>query len=300
MELHGLYHDVDRLPYLLLIRDHARRYGLTLRFEEHTRSGNEDWAETLRREETDFIAESYWRLQRYRADGAPFVALASGNHEMKELLLARPPIAALGDLRGKRLAVRGTGPQTVFPRVFFRNLGWDDVELVTYSEKDTGRWGHWRHVVNGDCDACFVAPLYADEPLALGLVPIGFPPFGFEGGHVTITTTEALLARKRPAFAALVRAMFDAAAAAQNDQHALDATVREARDALGEHFDVSSEEKLLRISRLLRGEVWEPPVPTTAGIENARLLAAEQYPELTRFNPLIMWDFSLAREAIAS
>ncbi len=300
MELHALYHDVDRLPYLLLIRDHARRHGLTLHLEEHKRTGKADWAEVLQSEETDLIAESYWRLQRYRADGVPFIALASGNHQLKELLLARPPLRTLQDLRGKRIAVRGTGPQAVFPPVFFRQLGWEDIEFITYSERDAGRWRHWTHVVNGDCDACFVAPLYADEPLAAGLQPIDFPPFAFEGGHVTITTTQGLFERKYEAFTLLVRAMFDASAAVIADEAALDHAVVEASNALAEHFDLSSPERRKRISRLLRDEVWEIPVPTAAGIENARVLAAEQYPQLNHFNPLLMWDFSLARKAMVS
>ena len=297
MELHALYHDVDRLPYLLLIRDHARKHGLTLHFEEHRRNGNEDWAEVLRREETDLIAESYWRLQRYHAAGTPFVAVASAVHDWTELLLVRPGIGSAADLRGKRVAVRGTGPQVVFPRVLFRELGWD-VDLITFSEKETGRWGHWRRVVDGDCDGCFMLPLYADDALAAGLHPVAYPAFPFDGAHVTVTTTDRVLADKRPAFALLVRAMFDAAEDVRKHPAALDADVLEAREALSEHFDVSSGARLSRLSALLREEVWETPVPTPRGIENARVLAREHYPELDDYNPLLMWDTSLAREAL--
>ena len=298
MELHALYHDVDRLPYLLLIRDHALEHGLNVRFEEHRRNGKEDWAEVLRREQTDFIAESYWRLLRYGAAGAPFVAVASAVHEWTELLLARPGIASAADLRGKRVAVRGTGPQVVFPRVLFRELGWD-VESITYSEKETGRWGHWKHVIDGDCDACFMLPLYADAALAAGLHPVAYPAFPFDGAHVTVTTTDRILADKRPAFALLVRAMFETAEDVRRRPTALDSSVAEAREALSEHFDVSSGARISRLSALLREEVWEAPVPTPLGIENARLLARENYPELDGYNPLLMWDLSLAREALA-
>lgn len=298
MALRVLYHDVDRLPYLLLVRDCARARGLELTLIEHERRG-EDWAEVLRRGEADAIAESYWRLQRYHAAGAPFVALASAVHAWTELLLVRPGIAGLEDLRGKRLAVRGTGPQAVFPTVFLRDAGLlGAVDLTVYSEKETGRWGHWKKVVEGECDGCFLLPLYADDARAAGLLSIPYPAFAFDGAHVTVTTTETILGEKHAALAGFVRAMFEAVEIVRSDPQRLHALVRdEAREALSAHFDVSSADKLARVAELLASEVWEPPVPTISGLQNALRLARESYPELEGYEPPLMWDFALLREA---
>jgi hypothetical protein len=300
--LRVLYHDVDRLPYLLAVRDCARRHGVELVLLEHQRRGSEDWAEVLRRGEVELIGESYWRLQRYRAAGVPFVTLASAVHLWTELLLVRDGIRTLEDLRGRRLAVRGTGPQALYPSVFLREAGLqNDVETVRFSEKDTGRWGHWQRVLDGTCDACFVLPLYSDAPKAAGLREIAYPSYAFDGAHVTLTTTEAILARERDALAHVVDAMFQATELVRSDPARIEHLVRtECRDALAEHFDLSTAERVARVSELLSAEVWEPPIPTLAGIENALTVAREAYPELDGYNPLVMWDLAFAREVSRS
>jgi hypothetical protein len=39
-------------------------------------------------------------------------------------------------------------------------------------------------------------------------------------------------------------------------------------------------------------------VPSAEGISNAHRLQQGESPEIDRFNPLLMWDFSFAREAL--
>jgi hypothetical protein len=294
-----LYRDADRIPYLLALRDAARTRGLDLELVRHRQVGKEDWGEALKRGEIDAIAENYWALVRYRAAGDPFITVASASHRLRENLLARPGIATVADLKGKRLAVRSTGPQGWFPQVFFRQAGFGgDVTFVTIPEAETGRMGLWKAVVSGDCDACFVSTLYMDAPVAAGLHAIAFEPFAFEGGHIVPTTTEAFAAAHPDAVQALVDAMFDTCERFVTDDAYMLECVRRGLDELRENLALAGEPDIVLAAGRLREEIGPVPVPTLRGIQNALEIIVERFPELDGFNPLMMWDLSFARKAL--
>ena len=293
-----LYRDADRVPYLLALQAASHTRGLDLELVKHRQVGKEDWGEALKRGEVDAIAENYWALVRYRAAGDPFITVASAAHRLREHLLARSGINAVGDLKGKRLAVRSTGPQAWFPPVFFKQAGLGgDVTFVTIPEAETGRMGLWKAVVSGDCDACFVSTLYMDAPIAAGLHEIAVEPFAFEGGHIVPTTTEAFAAAHPDAVQALVDAMFDACERLVTDDAYMLECVRLGLDELRENLPLAGEGDIVLTARRLREEIGPVPLPTPRGIQNALEIIVERFPELDGFNPLLMWDLSFARKA---
>ena len=293
-----MYRDVDRLPYLYGLRRHAETLGLTISLVRYQQFANVDWGEMLVNGEVDAIAENYWALQRYRAAGRPFATVASSSHVWTESLLARPGIAALDDLRGKKLAVRLTGPQHAFPWVLLQRAGLlDAVELVVYSEQDTGRWGHWKKVADGTCDACFMVPLYDEGARAAGLVDVPYEAFAFDGAHIVPTTTEDFIAANPEAIRLLVEAMFETCERINADAGWFRERVVESLPELREHFPLGNDREIDRVARILRAEIATIPIPTPEGIKNAYDVASVQYPEVTGFNSLLMWDLSFARAA---
>jgi hypothetical protein len=294
-----LYRDVDRLPYLQAVRTCAAARGLEIALVRHHQAGSEDWSAALRRGEVDALSENYWALQRFRAAGEPFVTVASAAHTWRELLLVKPQLRSLEDLRGRTLIARGTGPQALFPAVLLEQIGLaGDVRIVVVPEQETGRWGHWQRVVDGDGDACFMLPAYADAPLAAGLHEIPYPRFGFDGAHVIPTTTERHLAEDPVAIAELVEAMFDACHLAATDpQRFLEIMRTECLDELREHFTLANEAELRRLGAFMRAEIDPVPIPTLDGLRNAHAVAGARYPELAGYNPLLMWELSFARRA---
>ncbi len=297
-----LYRDVDRLPYLCALRRCAAPYGLEVELVRHRQAGSEDWSEKLRRGEVDVLAENYWGLQRLRAAGAPFVTVASAAHVWTEWLLVRGSIESMNDLRGKRIAVRDHGPQRSLPTVAFGHLGLlHEIEQVVVEEKELGRWGVWKAVADGRCDACFMSPAYADAALAAGLHQIPTPPFPFEGGHVIPTTTEALVTRAPQAIRALAHAMHDANHRVSSEPGwTLDLVTAECLADLREHFTMNGDDDIARIVGHLVAEVGGSPLPTIAGLANALEIARAQYAGLDGFNPLEMWDLSFARETLTA
>jgi hypothetical protein len=296
-----LHRDVDRLPYLIALRRSAHARGLEIEIRRHQQSGTEDWGENLRQGAVDVIAENSWALQRYRAKGVPFVSLASAAHEWKELLLARPGITTLADLRGKKLAARLTGPQASFPNVLFERTGlWGEVEIIVYSEKETGRWGHWKKVADGTCDACFMLPSYVAPAYAAGLHDVSYPAFAFDGAHIVPTTTEAFVAGNRATIHTLVESMFDTNARIHADYLWFRDCASEAREALLEHFTFHDEASFVQFCNVQRAEIAPLPIPTAHGIANAHDVAVPQFPDVAGFNSLEMWDLSFAREILNS
>jgi hypothetical protein len=310
--LNVLYRDTDRTPYLFTLRQCARRYDLQLEIIRAQMGGG--WADRLENGDVDVIAENYWGLQTYRARGSPFVTVASVVSLMTEKLLADASVTTVGDLRGKRFAVRGGGPQLFLPALWLADQGLiQDVEQVVIPDQEVGRWGHWQRVTSGDCQACFMAFLYADAPLAAGLHEVPIEPYYFEGMNVTLTTTERTIAERRADIQGLVNAAFDASHVFKTDAPTVLQIMRdECRDLLAEHFDVSDEPRLRRLYEILRDELADVPVPTPDGVRNAlrivrgepagRPQRGEQHYEddvvPASFNPLLMWDLSFAREAL--
>ncbi len=311
--LNVLYRDVDRMPYLSTLRHCARRYDLELNLVRSS-PAYPGWADRLERGDVDVIAENYWGLQTFRARGAPFVTVASVVNRMTEMLVADNSVQTPADLRGKRLAVRGGGPQLFLPALWLADHGLlQDVELVVIPDQEVGRWGHWQRVADGSCQACFMAYLYADAPLAAGLHEVPIEPYYFEGMNVTLTTTERLIADRRADIQGLVNAAFDATHLFKTDAATVLQLMRtECRDLLAEHFDLSDDQRLTRLYEILRDELAAVPVPTPDGVRNALRIVRGEPPGRPQrgeqhyeddvvpptFNPLLMWDLSFAREAL--
>ncbi|HEV8015403.1 MAG TPA: ABC transporter substrate-binding protein [Stellaceae bacterium] len=288
-----LYRDFDRAPYLFTLQATAKRLGLDVALTKAELGGR--FPEFLLEGATDFLAENYWQLQALRAKGQPLVSVATAVSTLNEKLFVHPSIRTPGDLRGKKLAIRGMGPSQLIPGLWLKDHGLaDEVQAVTVSEDEVGRWGQWKKVVTGECHGTFVTNFYQDEPRAAGLKELDAEPYGFIG-NVTLTTTESFAASRREEVQKLVEAAFDASRLFKHDPAAaLDICMREPVKLL----KLDGRAAMERIYRILRDELSEQPIPTAEGIANTRRMALPRMPELADFNPLVMWDLSFARAAL--
>lgn len=288
-----LYRDYDRAPYLYILQAAAKRQGLDLVLTKAELGGR--FPEFLIEGVTDFLAENYWQLQGLRAKGQPLVSLATAVSTLNEKLFVHPSIQSAGDLRGKKLAIRGIGPSQLIPSLWLKDHGLgDEVETVVYSEDEVGRWGQWKKVVTGECHGTFVTNFYQDEPKAAGLKELAVEPYGFIG-NVTLTTLEAFTAKRREDAQKLVDAAFDASHLFKHDPAAaMEICMAEPVRLM----KLDGREQMQRLYHILRDELSEIPVPTAEGIANTRRMAVSRAPELASFNTLVMWDLSFARERL--
>jgi hypothetical protein len=300
-ELKVLYRDVDRTPYLFTMRHCARQYGLDVELVRAPLGVAEsEWGGRLEREEVDAIGENYWGLVSYRARGVPFLTLTAASTYWTEKLLAQPSVRSIEELRGEKMAVRTPGPQELFPAMWLEDMGLaQDVSQVVYSDRDVGRWGQWKKVAEGECAATFVTYIYADAPLAAGLHELPYERFDFVGGNVTLTTSESIIARKRQDLQHLVTAAFDTCRLFKSDPATVLRIMRdECLELLCEHLNLPDDQSLDTLYRMLRDELSDVPVPSAQGIANAHRMQLATAPHLKDFNPLLMWDFNFAREAL--
>lgn len=297
-----MYRDVDRTPYLFVLRECARKIGLAVEVLRNVRSPKtgatgEEWGELLEHEEVDFLAENYWGLQSYRLRGVPFVCVATNCSKWNEKLVVGPGIRTLDDLRGKRFAQRPTGPSAVFPAMWLSDVG-IEMEIVEIPEKQTGRWGQWKVVASGEYAATFMSPLYMAPALQAGLRELPFQTYPFSGGNVALTTTEHVAARKREAVQKLVDAVFMTNQIFHTDRATVERIIRdEALELLSEHFTID-DGFAARMAPMLAEELSEVPVPTPLGVYNAQRIRFPTNPELRDFNPMLMWDLSFARDTL--
>ncbi len=287
-----LYRDVDRTPYLYTVKHAAARYGLELQFEKAT---SPEFGEFLEAGSVDFLAENYWGLQSFRARGVPFISVATAVTWLNEKLFVHPSIVNIEDLRGKKFAIRGVGPSQLIPGLWLKDHGLGaDVQRIVYSEKEVGRWGHWKKVVSGECHGCFVTNFYQNEPAAAGLKLVPVEPYGFIG-NVTLTTTEGFIERRRSEVQHLVTAAFEASQLFKHDAATALAICKKEPSEL---LKIENEKQLEFTYQILRDELSEAPLPSPEGISNTMRMRLDSSPELTSFNPVVMWDFSFAREAM--
>lgn len=287
-----LYRDYDRAPYLFTLQACAKRLGLDVALTKAELGGR--FPEFLLEGTTDFLAENYWQLQALRAKGQPLVSVATAVSNLNEKLFVHPSIAKVGDLRGKKLAIRGVGPSQLIPGLWLKDHGLaDEVGQVTVSEDEVGRWGQWKKVVTGECYGTFVTNFYQDEPRAGGLEELPTEPYGFIG-NVTLTTLESFASARRDDVQTLVEAAFDASRLFKHDPAgAMEICMGEPVKLL----KLDGRAAMERLYGILRDELSEQPIPTAEGIANTRRMALLRMPELGDFNPLVMWDLSFARAA---
>lgn len=281
-----LYRDPDRTPWLSVLRFAAHELGLKVTIE---RAPGREYGELLERGEVDLLAENYYNLQSFRARGVPLVSLVTSITWLNEKLFVAPEINTLSGLNGKRFALRGVGSSELIQRLWLQDSV-QDAEPVVYPEADTGRWGHWKKVLDGECQGCLVTNMYADPPTEAGLKELPKPNFGYLG-NVTLTTRRDVIERDRPAAEALARAAFEASRLFKQDSSR----------TLG--FMISGPAKLMGLERqaqiervyaLQRDELSDQPIPSLEGLLNMRRMAAAADPGLAEFNPLLIWDLSFA------
>ena len=291
-----LWRDADRLPYLYTLRQAAAAYGTELVLEK---AMSREYGELLMDGAVDMLGENYWNQQLSKAKGAPLVSVAAAVNTINEQVFVRPGITSLGELAGKRIALRDMRPTNLIDPLWIEHRGLGSAELVFVPEAESGRWSPWKRVAEGDCDAAIVTNLFAAPAVAAGLHSLPMGRFGFLG-NVVLTTTRENLERMRADVENLVRGMFDAARTFKTDAAKVLGIMQTIPQELMQppNITIETSEERERAYGHLRDELSETPIPTTEAISNFYEMALPHYPELTGYNPLQMWDLSIAARII--
>ena len=168
--------------------------------------------------------------------GIPWVGLTVNTHYPLFWFLARPEVAGLADLAGRRLAVHpGDNPPGCFARIVLRQAGLDPERDVQLRVQPPGDYGMYlRQLRDGEIDAAYVGSTMAPEAVA---AEHGWQVLAWVGDHFQIPTVgvavdPTYVQPDDPAVQAVVRAHRRALQVIHNDP---DKTVRYMRTFHGHH-----------------------------------------------------------------
>lgn len=284
------YRDHDRTPVIYCIKAMAEKhYGVNVEVVHiHERQAFED---ALLDGRCDTIIEHTEYLYAETARGRKVTFFCAPQIHRGLQLVAPRDFASVDQLRGKRMAVRDLGrPFAV--TLWLRKMGLErDVETVIVTDKEIGRWQQWRKVTNGECAACFIAPIYLPPALAAGL-----KIFPAEETEIVSNFAQACLSSFAAADPVRMKNYMKAVI------HAL-ALLRHRRDEAVEIaarepmrlMNISDRAELRRqvdsIAEMLRVK----PYPTAEAIMNTNAIAAHEYGARIE-NPVTLWDLHWVKE----
>lgn len=206
-------------------------------------------------------------------------------------LMVPKHVESVSEFVGKSMAVRATGrPHAV--TLWLRMMGLEGkVGAPIFPDTDVGRWGQWKKVVSGECIACFMDPLYQEEPLKAGLKILPVPDLAVISHYAQACTAEFA----RTKFAVLknyVKAVVHGICwMKQRKQEAMKVVTGEPMQrmkisdahAMEKHFDA------------IVGRLQIKPYPTPEALAATYEIACREY-GAKGLNPLALWDMHWVKE----
>jgi ABC-type nitrate/sulfonate/bicarbonate transport system substrate-binding protein len=243
----------------------------------------------------DFVSGNHISPYLLVRRGKPIVSLASPSNSVNDKLVARFPIKALADLRGKRI-----GDTTLVdsiggyhhPRgnhmlyVMRAGLGLDEVEWVELTESNKEFQALQVEVLkSGKVDAIFVTG-NTDKFEQAGLHVLSLDPLPMINGP-TLTSTLTTLQTKEGLAERLVKAQVMGIHFARTRRGETEEILAGLRQRVPEAKSASYRS----VAKLL-----PKPYPDHEGVANAYKLCCLKNPETEEMSPMALWDLHYLRE----
>jgi len=284
------YRDHDRTPVIYCIKALAERhYGVHVEVV-HIEPQREFEAALFDRS-CDAIIEHIEYLHTEAAKGKKTTLFCAPQIQRGLQLVVPQSFNSLDDLNGKAMAVRDLGrPHRI--TLWLRKVGLEkSVKTIIVPDKEVGRWQQWRKVVNGECTACFMAPIYLPAAIAAGL-----KTFPASEAEIVSLFAQACLAEFGRNNSALMKDYLKAVI------HALALLIYRRDEAM----EIVAEEPMRLMQLTDRGELRRQvdsiaellqvkPYPTIEAIVNTDEIAAHEYGPTVE-NPLTLWDLHWLQE----
>jgi ABC-type nitrate/sulfonate/bicarbonate transport system substrate-binding protein len=252
--------------------------------------------EALKNGHVDLISGNHHNLYIRNAKyGEDFVHLAQATNNWTEnRLVVTPGIRSVQDLRGKQIVVdKLTSHAGLNVWLFLKqeNLDADrgDVELVELRGSAEERW---RRVVAGEFGGAFVTIPHDARAAAAGAHVITVRAMPMIRG-VTLTTTMTFVKEHRDEIHLLIKGFIDAI-------HFFVTRRQQTLEILQEHagpiLKLRTEREVEELYEEWSGSLERKPYPRLEAIANVFQLAVRRNPEVSRYNPLALWDTHFIRE----
>ena len=280
------YRDNDRTPVIFCIKEMARRYYdidvkvKQIRGAAEYEAAIFDGAADVIIERMDYLFAEVAKGRKVTMFCAPVVT--SGME-----LVVPNHVKSIHDLKGHTIAVRAAGrPFTVALRL--RKMGLEkDVERVIVSDDEVGRWGQWKKVVNGDCIATYMTPIYLPEALAAGLKVLVTPELQVIG-HFAQACSTTFARENHDLLGSYVRSVVHALCLMKlRRNETMDIVAQEPMRLM----KMEDRKELERQVDTIIHELQLKPYPTAEGIINSHEISTDEWPAGKALeNPLTLWD----------
>jgi hypothetical protein len=211
-------------------------------------------------------------------------------HRGLRLVVPRDFIS-IDKLRGKTMAVRDLGrPYAI--TLWLRRMGLEkEVEIRIVKDREIGRWQQWRKVLDGECAACFVAPIYLPPALAAGL-----KTHPTEEADIVSNFAQACLSNFPSSNGTLMKDYMKAVIHAvalllYRREEAVQLSAAEPMRLMKVSDLIELRRQVDSIAELLRVRAY----PTAEAIVNSNEIAAHEYGAGVE-NPLSLWDLHWLKE----
>jgi hypothetical protein len=165
------------------------------------------------------------------------------------------------------------------------------VGVPIFADADVGRWGQWKKVLNGECIACFMDPLYQEEPLKAGLKFLPVPDLPVIS-HYAQACTGAFAREKSAVLGDYVKALIHAICWMKHrKQEAMEVVTGEPMRRM-KITDVHEMEKHFDA---IIGKLQIKPYPTLEALAATYEIACKEY-GAKGLNPLALWDLHWVKE----
>jgi hypothetical protein len=277
------YRDDDRTPVIYCIREMALNYGIdvqVLKIKEYTQ-----FEEAIFTDAADVLIDHVEFLYGEAAKGKKVTFFCAPKIVRGLELVTSATIASVDELAGKTLAVRASGrPHAV--TLWLRMVGLEDkVRTVIVKDDEVGRWGQWKKIINGECSACFMDPVYLAEPLGAGLKVLAVPDVAVVGHYAQACTAE-FARKKSPVLRSYVQAVIHALCLMKYDRAA---SLRIVAGEPMRRMHIDDPEVIARHFAAIVDKLQIKPYPTAEAIANTYEIACKEF-HAQGVNPMSLWD----------
>ena len=192
---------------------------------------------------------------------------------------------------GKSMAVRDSGrPHTV--TLWLRMMGLEgNVGVPIFKDTDVGRWGQWKKVLTGECIACFMDPLYQEEPLKAGLKSLPVPDLPVISHYAQACTAE--FARKKSAVLKnYVRSVIHGICWMK---HRRQEAMKVVTGRPMRRMKISDVREMEKHFDAIVAKLQIKPYPTLEALDATYEIACQEY-GAKGLNPLALWDMHWVKE----
>lgn len=279
------YRDNDRAVVIFAIQEMARRY-YDLDVEILRIPGTQEYEAALPDHTADVIIEHLEYAYGDPLRGRDVTMFSAPVLTAETEMVVAPGIEDVGQLAGKRVAIRSTG--RFFSTVLrLKAMGLEDrVERSIVTDAEVGRWGQWKKVASGECAATFMSPIYLKPALDAGLKVLDTPQIPVVGLFAQGCLT-SFAAANDEAMRRYVQAMTHALAWLRlRREEALELGYGRPMELMGIE---SREEFAWRFDAIVK-PLRARSYPTAAAVSNMYQIASAEFPGCAGQNPLATWD----------